>query len=125
MRAVFTPAFALVRQLSVRANLIGIVLLFLVGQLAAFAIIWDLTGDAQPRGLLAFNVVAITAFIGAIYWLAGLGAWNNLGLDRLAKTIERIASGDLTVKLRAPRGLQLENSEAGKIWASMTLMNAV
>jgi methyl-accepting chemotaxis protein len=123
MRAVFTPAFALIRQLSVRANLVGIVLLLFVGQLAALAAAWSFAGDVQTEGSLAPSVVAVAAFIFAVYWLAALGTWNNLGLDRLAKTIERIASGDLTVKLRAPRGLQLENSEAGKIWASMTLMS--
>jgi methyl-accepting chemotaxis protein len=123
MRVIFTPAFALIRQLSVRANLIGIVLLLLAGQLVALAAVWRLAGDAQTEGSFAPSVVAILAFVIAVYWLAGLGAWNNLGLDRLAKTIERIASGDLTVKLRAPRGLQLENSEAGKIWASIALMS--
>ncbi|MFL6623087.1 MAG: methyl-accepting chemotaxis protein [Sulfurifustis sp.] len=119
MKALLTPAFAVIRHLSVTANLVIIGLMITTSQLTAFVAAWNSSQEAavSARALLAF---AIACFAIGLYWLVGLGAWNNIGMNRLSKIIDHLASGDLTVKIKTPGVRQMNESEVGTIWRSMT-----
>jgi methyl-accepting chemotaxis protein len=111
MKIFFAPAFRAIARLSVIGNVWVIIALFSAGQLAAFA------GRSWLPG-------AVAAFALGVYLLLALAIVNKLGMDRLAATLERVASGDLSVRIKAPRGIVLKRSETGRIWNAMVQMGA-
>lgn len=96
-------------RLSVIGNVWVIIALFTVAQLAAYA----------GPGWLALTVVA---FVLGIYLLLALALVNKLGMDRMAAALERVASGDLSIRIKPPRGVVLKRSETGRIWTAMIQM---
>lgn len=129
MKTFFIPAFAIIRHLSVLANLWGIGLTYGAAQLLGLAMAWHLLFPTTTPlwldvegGAWSFAVAAFVVFWLATYWLAGLGMWNNIGMNRLSRTIERIASGDLSAKIKTPEGHQLARSEVGRMWAATAQM---
>lgn len=125
MRILFAPAFALIQQLSVAANLTGIAILFAVAQAVALAVIWRTVspedGAFQPGALAA---VALAFFALALYWLAGVGRWNRIGMGRVSATLERVATGDLSIRTGTPRANQMGGAEATRMWRALGRMNA-
>jgi methyl-accepting chemotaxis protein len=109
MKILFAPAFRAISRLSVIGNVWVIIALFSAGQVAAYA----------GRGWLVF---ALAAFAVGVYLLIALAIINRLGMDRLAATLERVASGDLSVRIKPPRGVVLKRSETGRIWTAMMQM---
>ena len=109
MKTFFAPAFKIIGRLSVMGNVWLIIVLLSVGQLTALAAREWLT-------------LALVSFAIGIYLLIALAIINKLGMDRLAYTIERVASGDLSVRIQPPRGTIGQKSEAGRIWSAMVQM---
>lgn len=129
MKTFFIPAFAVISHLTVRANLWGIGLTYGVAQLLGLVVAWPVLfpGSDSARWFdlsspYPLVLSAAIVFWLATYWLAGLGMWNNIGMNRLSRTIERIASGDLSAKIKMPEGLQLAESEVGRMWNATAQM---
>ena len=126
MKTLFRPAFAVIAQLSVGANLTGIALVFVLANLAALGAVRQ-AGASAPLAFLPDTGVLVALAIGglavALYWLAGLGVWNHVGMSRISRTLERIAIGDLTAQIKLPQGYQMDHSEAGRIWKVMSAMS--
>lgn len=126
MRVLFAPAFAVIRHFSIYGNLTGIAVAFALAQGAALGAVWEYATAPSARLLGAAGLLiaaAVILFAVAVYWLAGLGAWNNIGMTRIGNTIERIASGDLTAQVKTPRGIESEESAVGRVWTAMTRMS--
>jgi methyl-accepting chemotaxis protein len=122
-RQAFAPAFALFRPFSVRANVAGIILLISIGQAAALAVAWDLA-SVQSASAGTLRIIAAILYGVGIYLLLTLAAWNDLGARSIARVLERLADGDLTVQMKAPMNQQTARSEAGRIWSSISLLQA-
>jgi methyl-accepting chemotaxis protein len=45
-------------------------------------------------------------------------------MNRLGSTLERVASGDLSMRIQAPRDVANKRTEVGRIWAAMVQMGA-
>lgn len=127
MKVFFAPAFALIGMLSVWANLVFIMVLFAGAHVALLGAFWETVTTSErtqpwvnPYWLVA---IAVGLFASAIYLLVALGVWNRIGMTRMARTLERLSSGDLSAKVKAPDVQQLTKSEVGRIWASMSLLS--
>lgn len=121
MKLILVPAFAIFRPFSVRFNLTAIVLLILLGQITALTLVWVPTMvDSSLAGSLAV-AAAVMCGVG-IYLLLALAVWNDAGARLIARVLERLADGDLTVQTSTPMHQQAARSEAGRIWASIALL---
>jgi methyl-accepting chemotaxis protein len=54
------------------------------------------------------------------YLVACLVVWGQVGMERISRTVERIALGDLSMHAQARRS---EGSDADRMWGSVALMN--
>lgn len=115
MRTLLAPAFALFRPLTVSAVLVVIIFFVSLGQLATFLA----PGNAMERWLIA---AAVFCYGLSLYLLFALGVWNKITAGRVAKVLERLAGGDLTVQVMKPMGNLSTQSEAGRIWSSIDLL---
>jgi methyl-accepting chemotaxis protein len=109
MKSFFAPAFRIIARLDVMSNVWVIVVLLA----SAEATTW-----LAPH----WSGLALIVFVVAVYLLVALALLNKLGMDRLAATLERVASGDLSVRIQPPRGLLNHKSELGRIWSAMVQM---
>jgi len=109
MKIFFAPAFAVVARFSVIGNVCLIIALLSAGQLIA----------ALAPGWM---ILALALFAIGTYLLIALAQVNKLGMDRLSSTIERVASGDLSVRIQPPRGVLNQKTEIGRIWSAMVQM---
>jgi len=109
MKIFFAPAFVVVARFSVVGNVCLIIALLSAGQLiAALAPGW--------------RILALALFAIGTYLLIALALVNKLGMDRLSSTLERVASGDLSVRIQPPRGVLNQKTEIGRIWSAMVQM---
>jgi methyl-accepting chemotaxis protein len=108
MAALFKPAFAVVRRLSLARNFLLLVLLFALALLLAGS-----------------SLLIAAAALGALaaYYAASLYAWIRTTMSRLRETVERIASGDLTARLAAGSRHEMRASEAARLSRSVDQMN--
>ena len=102
MRALFGPGFKVAGRLSLLGNLVLIGTLFFIAQ-----------------SLSILGAAAWLAFAAALYLLASFVLLSRGGLLRIGAAAERIASGDLSMRLRAEKE---DASEAGAMWASVARM---
>jgi methyl-accepting chemotaxis protein len=109
MKLFFAPAFKFLNHMGVMGNATVIFALLAAGQAAALL----------PQGSL---ILALALFAVGVYLLFALAMINKLGMDRMATTLDRVASGDLSNRVQAPRGLINLRTEAGRIWVAMTQM---
>ena len=89
----FAPALFVIRRLTMLSafTLVGLVVL------AQLAISLWLVGSAD--GATTARVIMIVLAIASAYILTAIYLWVRIGMKRMRGTIERIASGDLTVKI--------------------------
>src|SRR5512139_3835508 len=93
MKAILGPAFAVLGRLGVGATMALISALYL----AAPVILLYAPGVAGA-------LVAAACAIAALYLSAANAAWTRIGMARLARAAERIASGDLSVRMTRVAG---------------------
>jgi len=123
MRTIFWPGFSISGRLSLIGNLLLLAALFFIAQLLSLywavsaAIVGHATSVLDHERWVSAAVILI--FGAALYLLAAFVLWSRIGIQRLSKAAERIASGDLSVRQGAGRG---DSSEAGAMWASITRM---
>jgi len=123
MRALFGPGFTLVGRLSMLSNLWLIGTLFVLAQLAS---LYTAATTSKIAGMSTFvaqrpvmSVLVVLLFACAAYLLTSFILWSRIGLARLGTAAERIASGDLSVRLKAGKG---DGSEADAMWRSIARM---
>jgi methyl-accepting chemotaxis protein len=117
MKSIFRPAFRVLQNRSVMGNVGIIIVLLLLAQLAALWPAWSGTGAPGASPWIAIGLFAV-----ATYLLIALALTNKLGMGRLSDTLERLASGDLTTRVRPPRGVEIGKSEISEIWGSLVQM---
>jgi methyl-accepting chemotaxis protein len=114
-------------RLSMSGNLALMGGLMLAAQ--ALSIAWGLTlasGGRPDVGIADFLasqpwllVSSLLLFAAAVFLFATFIHWSRVGLTRLTKAAERIASGDVSISLSAQRG---DHTEAGQMWNAMQHM---
>jgi methyl-accepting chemotaxis protein len=110
MRVFFVPAFGIISRLSVIGTIWLIITLFSIGQLAASTV-------------LDWPVIAVVTYASAVYLLLAHALASRFRMKRVADTVERIASGDLSAKVEPPRGVIHKRSEVGRIWRALVQMS--
>lgn len=110
MRFFFAPAFGIISRLSVLGTIWLIIALLAIGQFATF-------------GAHDWPVVALVAFGIAVYLLIGHALASRFRMRRVADTVTRIASGDISARVEPPRGIIHKKSEVGRIWRALVLMS--
>ena len=116
MRAFFRPAFRVLEQLRAMTTLAVMIALIAIGQAAAFRAAWNPDGGASDP--TPWLLVAAAAFCALVYLLIALALSNKIAMERLSAALERLGSGDLTVRVQVPRGLDTTRTEAGRIWGA-------
>jgi len=106
MRWILLPGYFVCRRLSMAVNVFVIGVLLALGQLGAY-----LGGSAQAWGLACFAA--------GLYLLIALVSGLRFILRRIGGAAERIASGDLSMRLSRRSG---GNVETDVIWAEITRM---
>jgi methyl-accepting chemotaxis protein len=112
MNFIFTPAFALFKQLRVWPAMGVIIALLVVAQLTATA-----ASRAEWLFAVSWSIAAVV-----LYLLIALAAWNKGVIERIGATARRVASGDLTARFKA-RGEDMAKSDSHEIFSSLTLMS--
>jgi len=116
--AFLRPGFSITGPLGLVGNLILIGALFLVAQVASF--FWAIDAPAAPGGnTLWVAGAAVAAFAAALYLLASFVLRLRGGLIRIGAAAERIASGDLSLRLEA---VEDDASDTGAMWNSVARM---
>jgi methyl-accepting chemotaxis protein len=112
MKAIFIPGFAILGRMGVGATMALISALYIVPVVALLY----LGGDA-----LALTIVAVSLAV-ALYLSAANAVWTRIGMARLSKTAERIASGDLSFRMSRSVG-EDDGTDAGRLWSSMAQLS--
>lgn len=81
---------------------------------------WLFRSMAVPDGL-AVALSTLSTFV-CLYVLVAIAVWSKIGIGRMRDTIERIASGELTVQISNPVGEAADTDEA-RLWRSLQAMN--
>jgi len=116
MRVFFAPALALLKLLPTHVGLALVGVLFVLPQLVGCY--WVMFGGGEIyTAMIAMGVLTLPA----VYMLASLQVWTNIGLIGLRNAVERIASGDLTRSNRI--GMADDASESARLWQSLRNMN--
>ena len=106
------PAFALFRRFTIRQTMGVIVALLAVAQVAAATAF-----RAEWLSVVSWLVAAVL-----LYLLIALAVWNKDVIERIGSTARRVASGDLTARLKT-EGDATAKSESNEIFSSLTLMS--
>ena len=129
MRSFFRPGFKVTGAMSLTGNFVLVGALLLGAQL--MSLLWALgalsAGLAQEqKGLLALvayqpwvTVTVVATFLAAMYLLASFMLHSRGSLLRIGTAAERIASGDLSMRMDAATN---DASEAGAMWAAVARM---
>ena len=117
MRAFFKPAFRVFDRLRAMTALAVMIALVAIGQAAAFRAAWNPDGGTTDP--TAWLLAAAVSFCALVYLLVALALANKIAMERMSAALERLGSGDLTVRVRVPRGLDAR-TEAGRMWGAMT-----
>jgi methyl-accepting chemotaxis protein len=114
VKALFAPAFAVLGRMGVGATMALISALYIVPVVACMYL-----GSDTVLAL----AVAGASLAAALYLSAANAAWTRIGMARLSRAAERIASGDLS--FRAARNLgESDGTDAGRLWSSMSQLSA-
>jgi methyl-accepting chemotaxis protein len=117
MMKFLAPAFAILKRTSTPVSL-SIVGALLVLEQATNTWLFEMM--SVPRGV-AISLTTLFTLI-AIYFLVAIALWSKAGIGRMRNTIERIASGELTVKIVNPAG-ETSGTDEGHLWRSLRQMN--
>jgi len=73
---------------------------------------------------VALGIAAGALFILAFYLLIGLVLWSNIGMERLSRAAERMASGDLGLRLKAATATEDKaGADTDRLWTAMRQMS--
>jgi methyl-accepting chemotaxis protein len=111
MRTLFGPGLKLIGMVGPVSRAVMIVALFSVPVFAAGRL------GAHERELVPY-VWAI--FLVPAYLVCALILWGQLGMQRIARTVERIALGDLTARAH---GGGVDGRDAEQMWKSISAMS--
>jgi len=118
-------------RLTLTGNLVAIGSLIALAQ--STALYWGITlasaGSGPPIGSLAEGfarqpwllALSILLCAAALFLLATFIYWSRVGLNRLIRAAQRIASGDVSLSISGLRG---DHTEAGQMWTSMRQMSS-
>jgi methyl-accepting chemotaxis protein len=112
----FGPAIALISRSTAGVGF-ALAGLLLLAQLAAGI---RLAGSATAPGRGVALAVLVGAAVVCIYLLGALYLWTRTGIERLRDRVERIASGDLTVRIAV---VGSERSSEAVLWRSVKHMS--
>jgi methyl-accepting chemotaxis protein len=112
MNRFFAPAFALLGRMGVGTAMASISLLYV---LALVSVLY-FPGEGGVR--FAAATIAV-----ALYLSAANAAWTRIGMQRLMRAAERIASGDLSFRMARNVG-EAEGTDAGRLWGAMARLSA-
>ena len=111
-KILFAPAYWVLARLSFRAGYLLVAVLFLLPLAIALFAPWPRATVLQAAGLLA---------LGALYALSALRSFMSLGIERLIRITDRIASGELVTSVAAHG--QSGRHDASRLWDSVLKMN--
>ena len=113
MKAFFIPAFAVLGRMGVGATMALISALYVVPIVALLYL--------GSNTALAGSVAAVS-LAAALYLSAANAVWTRIGMTRLSKAAERIASGDLSFRMARSVG-EDDGTDAGRLWSSMAQLS--
>jgi methyl-accepting chemotaxis protein len=113
VKTFFAPAFWVLGRLSFTAGYLLVGLLFLL----PLATLVFAPGPRETVLPLAGGLAALAAYI-----LAGLGLFMSLGIARLIRITDRIASGEL-VNLNGRQQAESDRHDSARLWTSIMKMN--
>ena len=113
MKAFFIPGFAVLGRMGVGAAMALISALYLV----PVVVLLYLGLDTAVAGTLAAMSLAA-----ALYLSVANALWTRIGMARLSKAAERIASGDLSFRMAKGVG-EDDGTDAGRLWSSMAQLS--
>ena len=113
MKAIFIPGFAVLGRMGVGATMALISVLYIVPLVALLYI-----GSAATLA----GTVAVVSLAAALYLSAANAVWTRIGMARLSRTAERIASGDLSFRMARSAG-EDDGTDAGRLWSSMAQLS--
>lgn len=116
--ALFAPAFWVLGRLNFFAACLVVAFLFLLPTLVA--LFWTAARAGNP-GLLYAVVGGLTIL--AFYTMAALRAFMGLGIQRLIRITERVASGELVGDQLLGSGRVSGNGDITRLWISILKMN--
>src|SRR5258706_12878215 len=116
MTKLFAPALFLIRRLTMLSafSLLGLL------SFAQVAVGLWLVGSAIGADTARVLLVVLTFVVA--YVLIAIYLWIKVGMDRLRGTIERVASGDLTVRISIG-GSNSDDSSELSLWQSVRHMS--
>jgi methyl-accepting chemotaxis protein len=129
VRSFFRPGFKVTGAMTLTGNFVLVGTLLLGAQLLSLE--WGLGAlsarlGAENRGLVALvayqpwmSVAVAVAFAAAVYLLASFMLHSRASLLRIGSAAERIASGDLSMRMDAVTD---DASEAGAMWVAVARM---
>ena len=112
MKAFFTPGFAVLGRMGVGATMALISALYIV-PIGTFLYL----GGTR----LALTVAGVS-LAAALYLSAANAIWTRIGMARLSRAAERIASGDLSFRMSRNVG-ESDGTDAGRLWGSMAQLS--
>jgi methyl-accepting chemotaxis protein len=113
MKAIFSPGFAILGRMGVGATMALISALYIVPLVALLYL-----GSATNLAV----TVAGTSLAAALYLSAANAIWTRIGMARLSRAAERIASGDLSFRMSRNVG-ESDGTDAGRLWGSMAQLS--
>jgi len=113
MKAFFIPAFAVLGRMGVGATMALISALYV---LPIVALLYVGSDTAVAASVAAVSLAA------ALYLSAANAVWTRIGMTRLSKAAERIASGDLSFRMARSVG-EDDGTDAGRLWSSMAQLS--
>jgi|CXWL01.1.fsa_nt_gi methyl-accepting chemotaxis protein len=113
MKAIFIPGFAVLGRMGVGATMALISALYIVPVVACLYL--------GSETVLALGVAGV-ALAAALYLSAANAVWTRIGMARLSRAAERIASGDLSFRMSRNVG-EADGTDAGRLWGSMAQLS--
>ncbi len=113
MKAFFIPGFAVLGRMGVGTTMALISALYIVPLVAMEYIV---TATALAGTVAAVSLAA------ALYLSAANAVWTRIGMARLSRAAERIASGDLSFRMSRNVG-EDDGTDAGRLWSSISQLS--
>jgi len=113
MMAFFIPGFAVLGRMGVGAAMALISALYIVPVVACLYLGSDT--------VLSLTVAGVS-LAAALYLSAANAIWTRIGMARLSRAAERIASGDLSFRMSRNVG-ESDGTDAGRLWGSMSQLS--
>ena len=113
MKAIFTPGFAVLGRMGVGAAMALISALYVVPIVACLYLGSD---------TVLASSVAGASLAAALYLSAANALWTRIGMARLSRAAERIASGDLSFRMSKNAG-ESDGTDAARLWGSMAQLS--